>query len=934
MGTDTFRVDPARWRALEELFHAAVLLPPAQRAAYLDAACGDDAVMRREVERLLAADADPHAALSDEGQQVSDRAMQALEAELHETSPRSLIGRSVGPYRVIEQIGRGGMGVVYLAEREDVQKRVALKVVRATLGAPELVRRFLVERRVLARLVHPGIARLLDAGMADDTTPWLAMDLVEGAPITRYCDDNALDLDGRLRLFLEVCDAVAYAHAQLVVHRDIKPSNVLVDAEGRVKLLDFGIAKLLGEDEADGESTRTGMRVFSPEYAAPEQVMGEPVTTSTDVHALGVLLFELLSGERPYLTQGSSPAAAARALMDTEPRRLSAVARGSRSRDSITTAFDGDLDAICLRALARDPADRYRSAQQLADDVARYRDGYPIEARLPTARYRAAKFLRRNRATVAAGALVVLALGGGLGASLWQGERARTALQESQEVEAFLAGLFEASNPAENRGRNVDARELLESGVTRIEELGGRPRVQARMLEVIARAYHGLGESETARELGERALEQRRALLGNDHADVATTLHTLGETLDELGDREASVARFREALEIRRRTLGPEDDLTTLTMIRLARMLMLTGEIDQAEAMAREARDIRRAVHGPRHRETAPATEALGLILGRARTDREQGELLLREALAIREEAFGPDDPRIDRALLPLATLISEMGKVDEGERLVRRSIEIQRRVFGPDHPGLAYRLGNLGYVLGEAGKRKDAEAVYRDVLRRFQELYPGDYPYTATTLNNLGAQLSMQGQLDSAIAYQTQARDMYIRLYGEETPDVALAYHNIAGQFLRLRRLAEAEESIRKAYALREKIYGEHGASTLRTGSIMGAVLAARAKHAEAEAVLAEIRSRQQAADPVDRISLARTTERLAAVVEARGRPDEAARLRQEAAATRPATAADTTRCGSTACSSALRDRDRSGEHEVRGPRHPVDITEQERIP
>ena len=876
--------DPTRWRRVQEIFHAALAVPAHARSSFLAQACDGEAILRAEVERLLRADAVADAAFDGFRARAADLAAEVLRDVEPIAFEYSWEGRMLGPYRVGRQLGQGGMGAVYEAEREDVRKRVALKVVRGALGAPDLVRRFLLERQVLAHLDHPGIASLLDAGMLDDGTPWLAMDLVDGVPITRYCDRLDLDVPARLRLFLQVCEAVDYAHAHLVVHRDIKPSNVLVDTVGRVRLLDFGIAKLLGREEKPTEATRTGERVLSPEYAAPEQVTGATVTTATDVHALGVLLFELLTGERPYSVDGDSAMVAARAIVETEPRRpsMAVAGRGRLHRQLLA----GDLDAICLKALAKDPAGRYRSAQQLAADVSRHLEGLPVEARLPTRRYRVAKFLRRNATLASAAALILLALVVGLGSALWQASRARAALAESEEVTGFVVGLFEASDPEVTLGREVPVRMLLEEGTRRVEELAGEPRIQATLMSVMARAYRGLGEPQRARELAERAILLRSSLSGRDDPEVAAGLATLAEALDQLGDEEGAVEKHREALAISNRRLGPTHKQTTHAMLRLARLLAFDGQWQEAQELADEALRLRRTVR-PRDPEAeAEALRMLAIVRWRGPQDLDGAEAYFREGLAIQEQHLGPDDPRIESGLVPLGGLLAQQRRFDEAEAVARRALELRTRIYGPDHIAVTYQLSNVAYVLANAGRNEEAETLFRDVVARYSAVFDGDHPRIATALTGLSGTFFRRGLPDSSLVYLETAVAMIARLNGPDHPETALAHHNLGSTYLSLERYDRAVSELEKAFVHRSRLHGPTSPGALRSGSAYALALTRVERYADAERVLRPLLGHQRELYPHGHPDLALSLERLGGILHRLDRHAEARPLLEEALA------------------------------------------------
>src|SRR5262245_8366923 len=495
--------DPDR---VARIFGEALERPAAERRAFLDAACASAPELRAEAESLLAAHEQAGGFL-DEIDTAREAALLDATAE-----PEPPEGRRVGPYRLLREVGRGGMGVVYLAERVEggFEQRAAIKLVKRGMDTDAILRRFLRERQILAGLEHASVARLLDGGVTDDGHPYFAMEYVDGEPLTVYCENRQLGIEARLRLFEEACRAVQHAHGKLVVHRDLKPSNMLVTGEGRLKLLDFEIAKLLTEDDDATAITLTqvGTRVLTPDYAAPEQVRGEPVTTATDVYALGVVLYELLAGRLPHGGERRSLGEMARAICEEEPRApsMAAAAQPRRARE-----LRGDLDTVVLKALSKEPSRRYASAEALAEDIRRFLSGHPVRARRDTVGYVVTKFVRRHKVGVAAATVAVLSLLLGLAGTAWQAavaarerDRARLEAERAEKVKEFLVGLFKASDPAESTGEAITARELMDRGAERIEkELAGHPSLQAELFEIVAGISHELGRYEQARSLAE-----------------------------------------------------------------------------------------------------------------------------------------------------------------------------------------------------------------------------------------------------------------------------------------------------------------------------------------------------------------------------------------------------------------------------------------------
>jgi len=838
-----------RWEEIEALLDRALDLRPEERGAFLDEACARDPELRSRLDALLRAD---------------ERAGTFLEAPALEQSAPLVAamyedpqaGKRIGAYRILREAGRGGMGVVYLAERADgqYQQQVALKLIKRGMDSDAILQRFLHERQILARLQHPNVARLLDGGMTDEGQPYFAMEHVDGRPVTIYCDEHRLGVEARLRLFMNACAAVQYAHQNLVVHRDLKPSNMLVTGTGELKLLDFGIAKVLGGEAREATATELGSRALTPEYAAPEQLRGEPVTTAADVYALGVVLYELLVGRRPHELARGEPDALAR-LAAAEPVRPStavvreaeanepATAGGgitpasvSRDRgtrpDRLRRRLAGDLDTICLKALRREPERRYASAQALRDDLERHLTGLPVLARPDTVAYRATRFVRRHRVGVGAAAAIAMLLVGfstvtavqsaRIGA---QADRIARERDKAEEVKEFVLSLFEVSNPlVEAKGDTVTARGLLERGVERIdEELAGQPEVQAEMLSVIGTAYQELGRFDRARPLLERALTQRREVRGPEHVDVARSLNDLGTLLRLKGDYAAAERLHRESLAIRRKLLGDEHLDVADSLNELGVLLRKQGEHAAAEAFYREALALRRKLQGEEHPEVLTLTNNLAVLLY-YKGDYDASEALHRETLALRRRVLGDEHPEVALSLGNLGWGFYEKGDYDAAEPFYREAIAMQRKVLGEEHPYLALNIYSLGMILLRKGEPDAAEPLLREALAMRRKLLGEEHDEVAASLRGLGELHHRRGDLAAAERLTREALDMFRRALREAHPTIAVALVGLARIHIDQGRQGDAEPLLREALRIRLATYGPAHPKTLEVEGLLGA--------------------------------------------------------------------------------------------------------------
>ncbi|MEM7583603.1 MAG: serine/threonine-protein kinase [Acidobacteriota bacterium] len=781
-----------RWRRIEALFHEVSERSPEERAPYLLAACDDDEV-RHEVEALLAA--------SDGADQQLDQAVAgALELAAHEPPPEW-----IGPYRVLKPLGDGGLATVYLAERSEPHMQVAIKVVKRGMDTAEILRRLRLESRILARLDHPNIARLIDGGSTEDGRPYVVMEAIEGEPIDRHCDRRRLDLRQRLELFRKVCSAVHAAHRSLIIHRDLKPTNILVTEDGEPKLLDFGIAKLLGPAPVDHTEihTVTGMRWMTPEFASPEQVRGEPLTTAADVYALGVLLYELLCGLRPFrfearsqreverLVCDSEPAAPSARLLETaaEEPSLAKIAEARReSPERLRKRLTGDLDTIAGVAMHKEAERRYPSVQALEDDIRRYLESRPLTARPDSTAYRLRKFVRRNRTPVSAAVLVVLSLLVGLGSTYRalqiadeQRRRAEQHLEELEEVVSFNVGMFELADPGEARGNSVTVREVLDRAAERIpRELGDRPAVAARLMSTLGLVHQALGLYGPAGQLLEQALALRREAFGEDSLEVLRGVHQLAGARRDQRQLDEALELARLALEQSRELFGEAHRETAAALHGLAAVHFARGEWQEAEDHYREALEIRRRALGDAHAATAESANDLAEVLFYRERFPAAEELFL-EALEIRRGSLGDDHPAVAETLNNLAAIALTRNDLPKAERLGIEVLELRRKLYGGPHRDLVKSVHNIGVAIGKQGRLEEAEDYFRQALEMAEQILRDDPVEVGRGLRALSHNLEGQGRLGEAEDLIRRALELELTALGELNPSVAMTRYSLA---------------------------------------------------------------------------------------------------------------------------------------------------------
>jgi serine/threonine protein kinase len=880
-------MDSPRWEQIQALFHQAADLPRSEQISFVRNACGRDDGLAADVLALLEEDAQGGSLLEHELPEVAEQVLG--DAAL---PPR--VSRELGHYRIREILGEGGMGVVYLAERKDLRSLVAIKVLRDAWISPARRERFLIEQRTLAQLNHPAIARLYDADTLPDGTPWFVMEYVEGAALNAYSRDHKLAILERLKLFRAVCEAVQYAHQQAVIHRDLKPSNIFVKRDGSVRLLDFGIAKQIESFEAPGDQTRTGLRLMTPAYAAPEQIRGERVGVQADVYSLGVVLYELLTGRLPIDVANLTPAQTEVRLLDQRPDRPSAVASRADVKPGtglgyapIGRAAWADLDVLCLTAMHRDAGRRYPSVEALIRDVDHYLKGEPLEARPDSVRYRLGKFVARNRRAVlglaAAFAIVVglvafytLRLAAARNAAL--AETART-----ERIQRFMVDLFQGGDEAAGPADTLRVVTLLDRGVQQAQSLAGEPEVQADLYQNLGSIYQQLGKLNQADSLLQSALDAHRKLFGPDSREVAENLSALGLLRADQARLEEAERLTREGLAMDRRHLPPNHPSVAKASFAVGKVLEDRGNYDDAITVLKQAAQLQSSAGPPTTDLAATLAELANSYFYKG--DYAQSETLNQRLLALHRELYGERHPLVADTLLNLASIEYQRGQYREDERYSRQALDITEAWYGKDHPETADTMTILAQAL--TGQQRYDEA--RDLLQRslaiLEHAYGPVHPRVAFALNELGNAEIRQGKLDDAEAAFTRAINIYRSVYGDSHFTLSISQSNLAGVYVKRKEYARAEPLFREALARYARSLPDTHPNVAIAHIRLGNALLGERRYADA---LAETRAGYDAlakkVDPaMSWLKMAR--EDLAAEYAALKQPENAARFRPELA-------------------------------------------------
>lgn len=781
------------WKNIKEIFLEASERSSDERAAFIAGRCGMDKKLLNEVESLIAAH-------ESDVKFIETPAIDLTSVLLTESNK----GKKIGKYKIVKEIGRGGMGAVFLAMRDDgeFEQQVAIKIIRQTIAENEIIKHFKRERQILAKLNHPNIAKLLDGGISVDGLPFLAMEFVEGETIAKFVEQENLNLEERLKLFLKVCSAVQYAHQNLTVHRDIKPSNIIVSKDFEPKLLDFGLAKLINENlSGDIEQTQTDFRALTPVYASPEQLKNEPITTTSDIYSLGIVLYELLTGERPFHFEGKSLDEIIKNATEAEPPLPSANPK-SKIQNS---KFKVDLDNIVLMALRKEPERRYQSVEVFADDIKRYLKGLPVSARPNTFKYRASKFIKRNKVAVLAASLIFLSLVGGIFISIWQARIAQREKLKAQVINAFFQTMLTYSDNSSNlsrpKGNQMTVTDVLDEASKKLEmtDLSNQLEVKAELLRIIGSSY----------------LTQ--------------------------GNYEAATKQLRSALELQIQIYGKESPEVLLTYVELGQIFVSTADYSNAEQVYQQRLAILRAANQKKTINPVYLLVALNdyAVLQRAQGDSQEAKILLLEALALKSQILPENRIALGIVESVYALTLSDEGKFDEAESILRARIAEIRQLSNDETLDLASNLNGLSNILMEKGNLDEAlqnlfesERIYRKLANKSFLPLGDNLRYQAQVFYLQGNYVEAEKKINETLEiYTNNARPQFINY------PTALTIQGLI--FNKTNRPIKAEKILRQASELREQNLPKEHYLTALTQGALGECLTAEKKYDEAEILL-----------------------------------------------------------------------------------------------
>ncbi len=886
---------------VKQIFAEAIEKSSEQRASFVESACAGDAVLRLRVRRLLE--------MHDTAGEFLVEQTVGFGAARFVTAPGELVGDVIGNYKLVQLIGEGGFGTVYLAEQQQpVRRQVALKIIKLGMDTRQIIARFDAEKQALAMMDHPNIARVFDAGATDTGRPYFVMEYVQGVPITQFCDEHNLSPRQRLELFATVCAAVQHAHQKGIIHRDIKPSNVLVsmqDAKPVAKVIDFGIAKAT-ESRLTEQTMFTEDRqlIGTPQYMSPEQadIGSRDIDTRADIYSLGVLLYELLAGKPPFEPERLRSAAfheIQRIIREEDPPLPSAKLGVSK----LAKAIRGDLDWIVMRAMDKDRTRRYETASGLAEDLRRHLVDEPIVARPPSTLYQLGKFARRNKALVGGIAAVIVVLSAGVMTSTYFAFRAQrerkvavanralaeqqrqVAENERQKAEAVTRFLTEdllaSASPEQTRGREVSVREMLDAASRQIQDqFANSPATEASVRSTLGQTYMTLGRPDLAIEHVTKALELTRKERGEDNPDTLTALNRLAGVYRATGKLSEAEPIYAQILAKRTKILGPEDRDTLTAMHNLAGIYRELGRFADALPLYQNALEICRRVLTPDDRQRLNAMEGLAGMYKDMGRYADAAPLYV-EVLQIHREKLGEDHPQTMRTTNNLAVVLRQLGRRDESLNLYVSALTAQRKVLGADHPDTLATMTNLGRLYLEMNRLDDAVAVGSEALARSRKVLGDGHPKTLITMDGLAAVLVAKKRFDDAEKLLNEALERSRSTRGEDDVNTAMARHSLALLYLKTDRAAQAEPFVADALESARRALPEGHFVIGQFLTTQGHCLLMLNQFEEAESRLLESHEVLTAALGADHEITSDPVKSLVNLYEAWNKPEEAARWR-----------------------------------------------------
>jgi serine/threonine-protein kinase len=822
-------MDPERWNKIELLCYEARDLEGEDRRTYLLNSCGDDRELFTEVLSLL--------------EQANTGSLPQPFVYIQSSSifsnEKSLPDKLIGPYRLIREISSGGMGQIFLAVRDDDQfeRFVALKVIRKERVNDLVLKRFYEERQILATLNHPNIARLFDGGTTGEGMPWFAMEYVEGVPVTDYFLQKPLSIPDKIRLFLDVCSAVHFAHQNLIIHRDLKPENILIKGKGEPKLLDFGIAKLMDIEQKRGQTLYQN-RIMTPEYASPEQVRHDTISTASDVYSLGVLLYHLLTGSLPYDFDKRSPAEIEMTVCHTIPKLPSAKAG--------LKALKGDLDSVMMKALKKDPAERYPSVEQFAADLRRYLEDRPVLAHKDSLAYQAKKFASRNRWGVTVSAVIAVLILSFATVTLIQSraiqERSIEAEQQrdrAEQVSRFLTDLFELVSPDQAQNNALSAVELLQKGAERVEsDFSDQPQQQAYLYLVISDVYEKLGTFDEALTLAEKAHFILNELHGDVHPDIAHSLNAMGWLYRQKAEYEMSDSLLTAALMMRKELFGSDHADVARSLNDLAVLKQSMGDYAATDTLLQESIEIRKGLFGEQNEALGVALSNYGALkygLG----DFEEAEKLMSESLDILLIEAGDGDMQTANVMSNLAAIMLMQQNIDGAIEYYQQALEVRLNILGEEHPDIASSYAHLGNLYRGTGEYEMAEDLLEKAFDLRKKVLGENHEITNDTKRLLGLLFSAKGDRLEAETYFREAITSYRSFTPDGSAEMAETLHNLGTLYLDIEELNSAETPLREAMDIRKRIFGERHALTVNSMINLGVCLAGTGQHTESRELL-----------------------------------------------------------------------------------------------